>query len=138
MTDCIFCKIIAGDIPARKVYEDDQVLAFLDIQPVSPGHLLIIPKEHSDSVADMSDDQLQHVFRATRRLGRVVERELGAQGFNIIVNKGPAAGQLVFHTHIHLIPRTDGDGLAHWPKIAITDDDLGLIAEKLQTGLSAQ
>jgi histidine triad (HIT) family protein len=135
MDDCLFCKIAAGEIPARKIYEDDQVVAFLDIQPVSRGHLLVIPKEHSESVVEMPIEQLPHVFGAVQRLGRAVERALGAQGFNIVVNKGAAAGQVIFHTHVHVIPRSDGDGLKAWPKLEVTDEQLDQFATDISEAL---
>jgi len=134
MSDCLFCKIVAGEIPSTKVYEDDRVLAFMDINPASRGHLLVIPKEHTESIVDVSPDTMPHIFSAVRRLGAAAEKKLGAQGFNIIVNKGSAAGQIIFHTHVHMIPRYDGDGLSHWPKIDTTEEEIAELAEAIKSG----
>lgn len=112
MTDCIFCKIVAGDIPSSKVYEDDQVLAFLDITQVTPGHTLIIPKQHVADVFDMDSEIASQVFARVPKIARQLKEKLGAQGLNIINNNGELAGQTVFHSHIHLLPRLDEtDGL---------------------------
>ncbi len=135
MSGCLFCKIVTGEIPSKKVYEDDQVLAFMDIFPASRGHLLVIPKEHSENIADVDTVTMSHIFSAVGRLGEAAEKKLDAQGYNIIVNKGAAAGQLVFHTHVHMIPRYDGDGLSHWPKLDMTEDEIGELAAAIKSGL---
>ncbi|HFI0404636.1 TPA: HIT family protein [Streptococcus suis] len=112
MSDCIFCKIVAGEIPASKVYEDDQVLAFLDITQVTKGHTLVIPKKHYRNVLDMDAEVAGQVFTAIPALARHLKEKLGASGLNIVNNNEEAAGQTVFHTHIHLLPRFDkSDGL---------------------------
>ncbi|NQN87689.1 HIT family protein [Streptococcus suis] len=112
MSDCIFCKIIAGEIPASKVYEDDQVLAFLDITQVTKGHTLVIPKKHYRNVLDMDAEAAGQLFTAVPAIARQLKEKLGASGLNIVNNNEEAAGQTVFHTHIHLLPRFDqNDGL---------------------------
>ncbi|NQJ72419.1 HIT family protein [Streptococcus suis] len=112
MTDCIFCKIVAGEIPASKVYEDDHVLAFLDITQVTKGHTLVIPKKHFRNVLDMDAEAAGQVFAAVPSIARQLKEKLGASGLNIVNNNEEAAGQTVFHTHIHLLPRFDqNDGL---------------------------
>lgn len=112
MSDCIFCKIVAGEIPASKVYEDDQVLAFLDITQVTKGHTLVIPKKHFRNVLDMDAEVAGQVFAAVPAIARQLKEKLGASGLNIVNNNEEAAGQTVFHTHIHLLPRFDqNDGL---------------------------
>ncbi|HFI0253258.1 TPA: HIT family protein [Streptococcus suis] len=112
MSDCIFCKIVAGKIPASKVYEDDQVLAFLDITQVTKGHTLVIPKTHYRNVLDMDAEVAGKVFTVIPALARHLKEKLGASGLNIVNNNEEAAGQTVFHTHIHLLPRFDkSDGL---------------------------
>ncbi|MET3558234.1 histidine triad (HIT) family protein [Streptococcus rupicaprae] len=113
MTDCIFCKIVSGQIPSSKVYEDDQVLAFLDITQVTPGHTLVIPKTHVADIFDMDSDTAGLVFARIPKIASQLKEKLGAKGLNIINNNGEAAGQTVFHSHIHLLPRLDKeDGLA--------------------------
>lgn len=112
MSDCIFCKIVAGEIPASKVYEDDQVLAFLDITQVTKGHTLVIPKKHYRNVLEMDAEAAGQVFSVVLALARHLKEKLGASGLNIVNNNEEAAGQTVFHTHIHLLPRFDKkDGL---------------------------
>ncbi len=109
--DCLFCKIVAGDIPATKVHEDDRTIAFMDISPATRGHLLCIPREHAANVHEISEDDLCAVARTARHMAeRLVER-LGADGVNVIQNTGPAAWQTVFHFHVHVIPRYADDPL---------------------------
>lgn len=113
MTDCIFCKIVAGDIPASIVYEDQEVLAFLDISQVTKGHTLLIPKTHHRNLLDMAPHQAQALFEQVPRLSRHLKEKLGAKGVNLISNMEEEAGQTVFHTHLHLLPRYDEtDGLS--------------------------
>lgn len=110
--DCIFCKIIAGDIPSSKVYEDEQVLAFLDITQVTPGHTLIIPKNHCRNLLDMTAETASQVFSIVPKLAQALMKTTGADGLNLINNSEEAAGQTVFHAHIHLLPRfVSGDGV---------------------------
>lgn len=134
MVNCIFCKIAAGEIPARKIFEDGSFMAFLDIQPVSVGHLLVIPKAHFDGLSDMTEDILGEMFLLVRRLAIATEKAVGAEGYNVIMNKGTAAGQAIAHAHAHVIPRRAGDGLMPWPKAAsLSDremDDLALLIAK--------
>jgi len=115
MTDCIFCKIITGDIPSTKVHEDDQLLVIMNIHPVTPGHLLIIPKQHFADTLEADDNVVSALALATKKIAPAVMTATGAPGFNLIVNTGAAAGQVIFHAHWHIIPRHDDDGLAHWP-----------------------
>ena len=107
MTDCIFCKIIAGDIPAAKVYEDEAVLAFLDISQVTPGHTLVVPKQHFRNLLEMDGNSSSQLFERVPQIARKVMKATGAAGMNIINNNEEIAGQTVFHTHIHLAPRYD-------------------------------
>jgi histidine triad (HIT) family protein len=116
MSDCIFCKIVAGEIPCTKVYEDDHVLSFMDINPISPGHTLIIPKRHCEAVREMSAEEAAALFRMVPALAAAVQDGLGAQGLNVLQNNGRVAGQAVDHLHVHLIPRWAEDGLGYrWP-----------------------
>lgn len=112
MTDCIFCKIVAGDIPSAKVYEDEQVLAFLDITQVTKGHTLIIPKAHVDNLFEMETDTASQLFAVVPKLAKHLKETLNATGLNLVNNNGETAGQTVFHSHLHLLPRFDQtDGL---------------------------
>ncbi|MDY4762054.1 HIT family protein [Streptococcus thoraltensis] len=112
MENCIFCQIIAGDIPSSKVYEDDKVVAFLDITQTTTGHTLLIPKEHVRNVLDMDKAVAQDVFSRLPKVARAVQKATGAAGMNIINNNEEVAGQTVFHAHVHLVPRFDeNDGI---------------------------
>ncbi|MCP4446793.1 MAG: HIT family protein [Myxococcales bacterium] len=108
MSDTIFTKIIAGDIPSHKVYEDDKVFAFLDINPLSPGHTLVIPKEPAKTLDVLSDESSAAIGRALPRIARAVMAATGTDQYNILQNNGPRAHQAVFHVHFHIIPKTDG------------------------------
>lgn len=115
MEDCIFCKIIAGEIPSEKVYEDEQVLAFLDIKPVNRGHLLVVPKIHSTDLLSVEDEVLKDMMPKVKKIGAAAMKAMNAQGINISTNNGKAAGQIIFHLHFHLIPRFSNDNLPPWP-----------------------
>lgn len=107
MTECIFCKLINGEIPSAKIYEDDHVFAFMDIMPLTKGHVLVIPKEHKESIYDLSEDQASNLFKVVPRLANVLKESYHPAGMNILNNNGAPAGQSVFHFHLHLIPRYD-------------------------------
>jgi histidine triad (HIT) family protein len=109
--DCIFCKIIAGQIPCNKIYEDDSVLAFLDIGPVSDGHVLVVPKEHFEKLDQCSDQVIAGVSRCLGKIAKAVVSAVDAEGYNVLCNNGRSAGQLVDHVHFHIIPRNAGDGV---------------------------
>lgn len=113
MTDCIFCKIISGDIPSYKIYEDDQTLAFLDITQTTKGHTLVIPKKHVRNVLEMTPDEAATLFSKVPVIATNLVEKLGASGLNILQNNEVIAGQTVFHAHVHLIPRfSEGDGFS--------------------------
>ncbi len=109
--DCIFCKIVEKKIPSAIVYEDKHSLAFLDINPLNPGHTLVIPKKHYETIADIPEKDLVELAKAVRKVAIAVEKATGAQGLNVTQNNGKAADQLVPHSHFHIIPRFEGDGL---------------------------
>jgi histidine triad (HIT) family protein len=111
MDDCIFCGIVAGRIPARIVAEDERTITFLDIHPATRGHCLVIPRAHSDDLLSIPPDELAACVRAAQRVARRAIDELQAAGVNLINSSRPAAWQTVFHFHIHVIPRYDGDPL---------------------------
>jgi len=113
--DCLFCKIIKGDIPSSKLYEDKETFVFLDIAPVNVGHALIVPKKHSADLLDMPDKDIENLFKVAKEVADAVMKGTGATGFNLGMNNRKSAGQLVMHSHLHIIPRFDGDGLRHWP-----------------------
>lgn len=103
--NCIFCAIAAGEIPSFKVYEDELVLAYLDINPFAKGHTLVIPKVHSEGLLDTDDATLAEVIKRVKKVAAQVKAKLGADGFNILQNNGEAAGQTVKHLHFHIVPR---------------------------------
>ncbi len=109
--NCVFCRIVAGEIPAAKLYEDEQVLAFLDIAPVNRGHALVIPKRHFFSVTEIPAETAGHMLAVAGRLGGALLRAVDADGFNLILSNGTVAGQVVPHTHLHVIPRFPEDGI---------------------------
>ncbi len=109
--DCIFCKIVAGELPAQIVDEDERTIAFMDIAPATRGHALVIPREHARDLLDVPPEDLQATALAAQRLGRRATERLGADGVNLLNSCGAAAWQTVFHFHIHVIPRYDGDPL---------------------------
>ncbi|MFT5447292.1 MAG: histidine triad (HIT) family protein [Gammaproteobacteria bacterium] len=109
--DCLFCKIISGDVPSFKVFEDEQTLAFMDINPANDGHCLVIPKEHARDLCAISEEAVAAVARSARRVAIAVQATLQPEGVNLVQCNGPAAGQSVYHFHMHVLPRREGDGL---------------------------
>lgn len=128
MSDCIFCKIVAGEIPSTIVYEDDDVLVFMDIGPIIKGHALVISKKHYDPVTETPDDVLAKLHLIAKRIARAQVNGLGADGVNIMQNNGKASGQEVEHIHVHVIPRFKNDG-HHWNWNAKKYDDFDEMAE---------
>ena len=112
---CIFCKIIAGEIPSYKVYEDESALAFLDINPVNPGHTLVVSKKHFVNFEEADEETLCQVIKIVKKIGLSLKKNLAVPGYNVAVNNDPVAGQAVLHLHFHVIPRLDNDGLKPWP-----------------------
>lgn len=116
MSGCVFCRIIAGQIPATRVYEDELTLAFMDIGQVNPGHVLVAVKAHAENLYALDDAQAAAVQRAAARVARAIRDAFSPQGLSVYQANGKAAGQTVFHYHVHLVPRYEGDGMAlAWP-----------------------
>lgn len=114
--NCIFCKIIAGDVPCHKLYEDGQVISFLDIGPLSEGHTLVIPKGHYETLDQVPPEVMENCAAVSQKLAEAVTATVPCGGWNLLQNNGPVAGQAVPHVHFHIIPRNDGDGLGfRWP-----------------------
>lgn len=116
----IFAKILRGELPSYKVFEDDKVLAFLDIMPRAPGHTLVIPKNHARTIIDIAPDDLMHVMKATQMIARAALKVFAADGITIQQFNEPAGGQVVFHLHVHMIPRRDGVALK--PPLSFKED----------------
>jgi histidine triad (HIT) family protein len=109
--NCVFCKIVHGDIPAFKLYEDENVLAFLDISQVTKGHTLVIPKNHHTDLFDLPEETAKQIYSVVPKLAKAIKQTYEAEGLNLVNNNGEAAGQTVYHYHVHLIPRYgQGDG----------------------------
>ncbi len=124
MEDCLFCKIVAGDIPCYKVYEDERTLAFLDINPINKGHALVIPKVHVSRISEFEDDDLVAFYRALQKVTGAVERAVRLDGLNLFVNQGEVAGQVVPHFHCHISPRLKGDGLRmEIPSLELSEEE---------------
>ena len=133
--DCIFCKIVAGEMPAHVIDEDEHTLAFMDINPWTRGHALVIPRTHSTDLLEIEDGDLAHVAAGARRLAGRMKERLGCDGVNLLNACGSAAWQSVFHFHVHVIPRWHGDPLALPTRPQPADqDELAKVAEELRAG----
>ena len=131
MNDCIFCKILKGEIPSYKIYEDDYVYAFLDIACDVYGHTLVVPKKHCENVLDCDSVTLAHILPAVQKIANHYVSDCGFSGVNILNASGKDAQQSVFHLHFHIIPRKEGDGVDAWPFKDKLDLDLAQIAKQL-------
>ncbi len=129
---CIFCKIIAGEIPSYKVYEDEQVLAFLDINPVNHGHTLVVPKKHFVNIEEADEQVLCQIIKIVKKIGISLKKNLGAAGYNVLENNDPVAGQIVPHLHFHVIPRLLGDDLQLWPQKKYEENQAGEVLNKIK------
>ncbi len=136
MEDTIFTKIIRREAPADIVYEDDDTLAFLDIRPNHPGQTLVIPKKPFRNIFDIDDESLAAVMRTVRKLAPAIKNAVHADGVNINSNNEPAAGQVVFHYHVHIIPRYENDGFKFFPTTSYAPGEAAQVAEKIRGALS--
>ncbi|MFZ5365128.1 MAG: HIT family protein [Patescibacteria group bacterium] len=132
---CVFCKIVNNEIPGQKVYENDFVAAFLDINPVNPGHVLVVPKNHIESLLAASNEELSHLIIAVKTVAKAVLAALNYEAFNLELNNGAIAGQVVNHLHFHIVPRKEGDGLTHWPGQQYREGEMEAVAEKIRNSL---
>jgi histidine triad (HIT) family protein len=131
--DCIFCRIVAGQVPSVRVFENDRVLAFLDIRPISDGHTLLVPKIHAGSLSECDASVLAEMIGVVGPLAKAVVGAAKAEGYNLLCNNGRAAGQLVDHVHFHIIPRRSDDGvLARWPHKEYPAGGAEAMAEKIR------
>ena len=135
-TDCIFCKIVAGQVPATKIYEDQVLIAFLDIGPVSDGHTLVVPRQHFERLHDCPGRLLGQITSTLGRIAKAVAAAMNSDGYNVLCNNGRAAGQLVDHLHFHIIPRMAGDGLFdRWPAYKYDQGKIEQIAADIRKNL---
>src|SRR3712207_1368082 len=131
--DCIFCKIVAGELPAEKVDEDDHTVAFMDLNPWTRGHALVIPRRHSRNLFEIEDEDLDRTMEAVRRLALTVRERLGCDGVNVLNSAEPAAWQTVFHFHVHVIPRYEGDPLRlPGSPMDVSQDELAEVAGEIR------
>jgi histidine triad (HIT) family protein len=132
MTETIFSKILRGEIPCHRVYEDDHVLAFLDVSPLSPGHTLVVPKEAAETLDKLSEESAGAIGRVLPKIARAVMAATGATAFNVLQNNGAAAHQAVFHVHFHIIPKFEDRGLGiGWEPMKAEAADLKALREKI-------
>ena len=136
VTDCVFCRIVAGELPGYVVLETDDLVAFLDTRPVFKGHVLLVPREHVETLPDLPADLRDGFMEAAQRLATAVVDELGAQGSFVAINN--TVSQSVPHLHLHVVPRTKGDGLRgfFWPRTKYADDEPAAYAERLRAALA--
>ena len=133
--NCIFCKIIAGEIPANKIYEDEHTLAFLSIGPNNPGHTLVIPKDHFENIYGIPDETLCRVMITAKKVAIAIKNGLESDGVNIGINNEETAGQEIPHIHVHVIPRKHDDGLVHWPPKAYLPGEAEEVMVKIKFAL---
>lgn len=134
--DCLFCQIIAGKIPSIKVYEDSKILAILDIHPVNPGHTLVMPKKHFTHLLDADEETATAMILATQKIARAILSAQNLDAFNLELNNGRIAGQIVSHLHWHIVPRTSDDELQHWPGKSYRAGEAEEIAKKIKEKLA--
>jgi histidine triad (HIT) family protein len=135
-TDCIFCRIVRGEVPSFRVFEDDRTLAFMDINPVNPGHALVVPKVHAETIFTLDDLSLAATVRVAQRVARAVQKAFRPHGLNIVQANGPGAAQSVPHFHWHVLPRAENDGLPmNWPLRAGDMAAVAEAAERLRAAL---
>ena len=135
MSDDLFLKIAKGEIPSYKIYEDEYTFAFLDIAPNNPGHTLVIPKERFKNIYDVPEETLCRMMSVAKKISIAVKKATNADGINISMNNEPAAGQLVFHVHIHVIPRFKNDGYKPWGKKEYKEGEAEVVAESIRAEL---
>ena len=131
--DCIFCKLANGEIPTNSIYEDEEFKVILDADPATKGHALILPKEHFANIYEVDDATASKIFPLAKKLADHMTKKLGCDGFNILQNNGEAAGQTVFHLHVHLVPRyDDGRNILTWSHVKFSDEEMAQIRNDLQ------
>ena len=133
MADCIFCMIVQGKIPCARLMEDDHVISFLDINPINPGHALVVPKKHYPTLFEIPAEELEACILASQKIGKAVFKAVGASGLNLVQNNFRSAGQLIDHVHFHLIPRDERDGfLTAWPGRPYAGGEIEKMLEKVK------
>lgn len=137
MSDCIFCKIVKGDLPSTRIFENEKFLAILDIGPIAFGHTLVMPKDHVELFTDLSEDAVRDLAALTQRIARAVVAGTGAEGFNLLNNNKKCAGQAIPHVHLHIIPRKTDDGVKYrWVQKSYPEGEAARYAEQIKKALS--
>ena len=129
---CVFCKIAAKEAPAHVVYEDDKVIAFMSIQPINVGHTLVVPKKHYENIYEISEEDVAYLYKIVKKIAHAVKKAVNAEGIRIVQNNGEAAGQVIFHMHVHIIPMSRGRQWVHYPENRNAEelnDDAGKIRQ---------
>ncbi len=133
MNDCIFCKLAKNESPSKKVYEDSDVLAFLDINPASKGHTVVITKKHFENIYDVNENELNKMLGVVKALAGRMKNQLKAEGVNFLQNNGRYAGQLVSHIHFHVIPRYENDNIfIKFPRMQLSEEEMKDVQNKLK------
>jgi len=136
MDDCIFCKIISGKIPCTKIYEDNEVLSFLDISPANKGHTLVIPKKHYETLNDIPEKEATKLMQTVQKIAKIIDKNLKPDGYNILMSNKPAAEQVINHAHIHVMPRYKTDNFKlSWTHKKYEEGEMEKVKEKLTKGL---
>lgn len=136
MSACVFCEIVAGDAPAYRVFEDERTLAFLDAAPATHGHTLVVPKAHRETVTEMDTALVTAVFRTVRRVASAIEETFDPDGLTVVQSNGEAAGQDVFHAHVHVVPRWEDDEVTlRWEPAALPDERAKRVATAIRDQL---
>lgn len=136
MEDCIFCKIVSGQVPSKKLFETDKTQAFLDAFPAVKGHSLVIPKNHFETLLDIPEEELKDAILVAKKVSKAIVKVTNADGFNLVQNNKEAAGQLVKHAHFHIVPRFKDDGLKlHFPSGQAEEKELLEMQEKIKKEL---
>jgi len=133
--NCLFCNIAKGKESSSKIYEDKNTYAFLDINPTNKGHTLVIPKKHFYNFYDLPDKEMCQMMLTAKKLAAVIKKAMNADGINIIMNNDRAAGQLISHSHVHIVPRFDNDGFRHWKGTPYQTSEMEQVAEQIQKEL---
>lgn len=133
--ECIFCRIIKGEIPSEMVFRNRNVVAFMDLYPTNPGHVLVVAREHSTGIIDAKEGVLAEMMAASKKIAKAVMKAAGSDGFNLHINNGRAAGQVVPHVHFHIIPRHEGDGLVLWRQGKYGEGEMKGWAERIKKAL---
>ena len=134
--DCVFCKVVAGELPSNKIYENSEVLVFLDINPVNIGHSLVVSKKHFDNIYETPAEILANMITAAKIVSKAIKSQMKADGINVTMNNDSTAGQVIFHSHMHIIPRFANDGFGVWQsKIKYKEGEGKDVAERIISAL---